>query len=370
MPSNFTWRSQEIGELHIDHNTGHFDFALPGFAAEATFHDRVPWNRAKPDVDGPEGWLGHTPLLPCRYFVYSLASRTSYRLRIRNNNNRGGGASGATSAGGVGSSASPVVSSAGPAATSPPSNAPPELLKPAMAGAGGSGGGGGGGGGGMGVFGVGGGRTEVISGRGFAHLESNYGNHFPRGWIWVNCIAPHREVKLVMVGGKFEIGPAAPTTWVIGYRSPRFHWNMRTTDLDVVQADVDYSARSLRLVARSRCGACIDVGGGWSVGGDLEKKVRARILTHTCTPQPPGRKPQIGKHRLEVNVTAPESSFGSPIYVPTPTGFSCLPGCRESFTARARIKAVDASTAPEIALTEEHDVELAALEFGGDLQRL
>jgi hypothetical protein len=34
-----------------------------------------------------------------------------------------------------------------------------------------------------------------------------------------------------MVGGKFEIGPMAPTTWVIGYRSPRFNWDFRTTDL-------------------------------------------------------------------------------------------------------------------------------------------
>ena len=97
------------------------------------------------------------------------------------------------------------------------------------------------------------------------------------------------------------------------------------------------------------------------------------LVSHThshLTPPTINHDPPTGKHRLEVNVTAPESSFGSPIYVPTPSGFSCLPGCRESFTARARIKAVDESTAPEIALTEEHEVELAALEFGGDLQRL
>lgn len=30
-----------------------------------------------------QGWLGMTPLLPCRYFVHSLASKTSYALRIR-----------------------------------------------------------------------------------------------------------------------------------------------------------------------------------------------------------------------------------------------------------------------------------------------
>ncbi len=277
MPSNFTWRSQEIGELHIDHNKGHFDFALPGFAAEATFHDRLPWNRAKPDVDGPEGWLGHTPLLPCRYFVYSLASRTSYRLRIRNRT--GGGSSGAGGGGGA-ASANPVWGPPTAPAFATGAAADPKVAMAGSSGnSGSSGGSGAGGGGGMGMFGVGGGRTEVLSGRGFAHLESNYGNHFPRGWIWVNCISPHRDVKLVMVGGKFEIGPAAPTTWVIGYRSPRFQWNLRTTELDVIKADVDYSTRSLYLVARSRCGAshrtglvldclnCVDRYTGAAAGG-------------------------------------------------------------------------------------------------------
>ena len=76
-----------------------------------------------------------------------------------------------------------------------------------------------------------------------------------------------------------------------------------------------------------------------------------------------------GRHRLEIKVTAPEGSFGSPIYVPTESGFSCIPGCRESFTATAVIKAYD-STSAQIILTEEHEIELAALEFGGALQKL
>jgi hypothetical protein len=70
-----------------------------------------------------------------------------------------------------------------------------------------------------------------------------------------------------------------------------------------------------------------------------------------------------------VEVCAPEGSFGSPIYVPTPTGFSNIPGCRESFTAKAFIRAYDTSS-PRMKVTEEHEIELAALEFGGDMQRL
>lgn len=54
VPSNFTWRSEEVGELHIGGNEGHFDFTLPGIAAVATFHDRVPWCEKRPDMGGPE----------------------------------------------------------------------------------------------------------------------------------------------------------------------------------------------------------------------------------------------------------------------------------------------------------------------------
>lgn len=273
VPSNFTWRSEEVGELHIGGNEGHFDFTLPGIAAVATFHDRVPWCEKRPDMGGPEGWLGSTPLLPCHYFVHSLASRTTYRLRLRNK---------------------PSSSS-----SSPPSPPP----------------------------------SSHLSGQGYAHMESNYGNHFPSGWLWCNAVSPQREVKLLMVGGKFEIGPTAPTTWIVAFRSPRFEWTFRTTDLDKITARLDYSTRTLRLEARSRC----------------------------------------GRRRIEVMMVAPPGSFGPPLYVPTRRGFSCLPGCRESFTATAHIKAVDEGGrggGRRIVLEEVCEVPLAALELGGALQRL
>ena len=158
-----------------------------------------------------------------------------------------------------------------------------------------------------------------------------------------------------MVGGRFEIGPTSPRTWVIGYRSPRFQWNFRTTDLDCVTSIVNYSQRSLTLTAESRCGM-------WPI---IEYDV-SKLMVHcmyvcmyVCT---------TGRHRLEVTIKSPEGSFGPPIYVPTHSGFSCIPGCRESFTATANVKAYDTSSA-KIVLSEEYEIELAALEFGGNLQR-
>jgi hypothetical protein len=54
VPSNFTWKSADIGELRVEGNRGRFDFRLPGFAAAGTFHDRVPWSSGRPNSAGPE----------------------------------------------------------------------------------------------------------------------------------------------------------------------------------------------------------------------------------------------------------------------------------------------------------------------------
>ena len=54
IPSNFTWRADGIGELHIEDRRGRLDFSLPGLSAQATFQDRVPWYKDSPDSAGPE----------------------------------------------------------------------------------------------------------------------------------------------------------------------------------------------------------------------------------------------------------------------------------------------------------------------------
>lgn len=220
-------------------------------------------------LPGIQGWLGRTPLLPCRYFVHSLASRTTYSLRLRPR--------------------PPSLATS----TRPPTH---------------------------------------LAGQGYAHMESNHGNCFPSAWIWCNAIGPDRAVSLLMVGGKFEIGPSAPTTWILTLRSPRFNWVFRTTDLDEVNAHLQYTTGTLQVQARSRC----------------------------------------GRRRLTVSLCAPVGSFGAPIYVPTAQGFSCQPGCRESFTGKAIIRAVDEGEGGggRIVREETHEVPLAALELGGEMQRL
>lgn len=36
-----------------------------------------------------------------------------------------------------------------------------------------------------------------MHGRGYAHMECNYGKHFPAGWVWAQAVSPLRDVKLV-----------------------------------------------------------------------------------------------------------------------------------------------------------------------------
>ncbi len=71
-----------------------------------------------------------------------------------------------------------------------------------------------------------------------------------------------------------------------------------------------------------------------------------------------------------IDIFAPPGSFGPPIYVPTPAGFSNCPGCSESFTARARIRAIQGGEKDKLRIVEEHWLDLCALEFGGNMRRV
>ena len=46
-----------------------------------------------------------------------------------------------------------------------------------------------------------------------------------------------------------------------------------------------------------------------------------------------------GRRRLSLSLAAAPSSFGAPIPVPTPQGFSAQPGCRESYAATLQLAA-------------------------------
>lgn len=76
-----------------------------------------------------------------------------------------------------------------------------------------------------------------------------------------------------------------------------------------------------------------------------------------------------GTRRLELLLAAPPATFGDPIPVPTPNGFSAVPGCRESMRAAAHLTAwARADRASPFEVRLRLDIPLAVLEFGGTHQ--
>jgi hypothetical protein len=56
----FTWSADGIGALTITKAGGSMKFTVPEVSIAAEFSGRRPWSVAKPNDDGPEGWLRKT----------------------------------------------------------------------------------------------------------------------------------------------------------------------------------------------------------------------------------------------------------------------------------------------------------------------
>ncbi len=71
----------------------------------------------------------------------------------------------------------------------------------------------------------------VITGRGYAHLEKNWQNEFPEGWVWAEGIAAGNQAQFaasvadVKLFEGFVFQP-----WIVGFRSPRVQWDFRFSD--------------------------------------------------------------------------------------------------------------------------------------------
>jgi hypothetical protein len=76
---DFSIEFKDAGSFQVSPEGGSLNFTVPGLSVHADFNDRKPWSRGKPNSKGPEGWLPGW-LLPCHYFVHTLASPASYCL--------------------------------------------------------------------------------------------------------------------------------------------------------------------------------------------------------------------------------------------------------------------------------------------------
>lgn len=169
------------------------------------------------------------------------------------------------------------------------------------------------------------GERTLAKGSALAHIERNWGDTFPVGWVWAQAAARDGAAFLVLTGGRFIIGPLTTDSYVIGLRAPAqgLFWDFRSTDLD-------------RVV-------------------DVRRPCEGTLFLNATS--------RGGRRRIELLLAAPPGSFGEPIAVPTPQGFSAAPGCVEAYGAVAHLAAWEHE-----ALRLRVDIPLAVLEFGGSYQ--
>lgn len=83
---NVTWVSNKFGFLNLMDNSSSFDLSIGKLRVACNITDRRAWDSDDPYRGGPEGWLGRTGLLPCRYFVHSTGSPTEYTATVLKDN--------------------------------------------------------------------------------------------------------------------------------------------------------------------------------------------------------------------------------------------------------------------------------------------
>jgi len=192
-PTNVTWAAAGLGSFTLEEGRFSADFKLGAVGLKLQGGGRRPWS-GKDSLDGPEGWLGYTTLLPCHYFVHSVGSPCRYWL---------------------------TLPGAGP-------------------------------GPGLGL-GLGALWRRRLEGQGFTHVEGNHGTFFPKGWCWAQAVSADNDASLSLVLGEFDIGPARPLSVVLYCRTRRHGtFIFRTTDLDRVSIKaLDCVAGRVELIASS-----------------------------------------------------------------------------------------------------------------------
>lgn len=173
-------------------------------------------------------------------------------------------------------------------------------------------------------------RSTGRGGRGVAHIERNYGEAFPSGWVWAQACTEGGTLCLVLTGGLFVVGPLTTRTYILALRgqpansTATLDWTFRTTDADRVS--------------------------------EVREACQGRLLLNATSLD--------GRRRAALRITAPVGTFGDRLLVPTDGGFSDQPGCRESYDATVAL--VAHGRAP--GLDVEATFPRAALEFGGTWQ--
>jgi len=80
-PAIFEFAAPTLGTLLVNDSLATLDFDFGNLSVSANLSRRVPWDPKEPNGAGPEGWIGHiSKVLPCNYFVQTLASEVVYSI--------------------------------------------------------------------------------------------------------------------------------------------------------------------------------------------------------------------------------------------------------------------------------------------------
>ena len=78
-----------------------------------------------------------------------------------------------------------------------------------------------------------------VAGRGFAHLEKNWGVSFPESYVWMQAQQVESGKTIALAGGRpFNIAGLKPEAWLIGYRSKLYNHNFGPQNVGTVFSSV------------------------------------------------------------------------------------------------------------------------------------
>lgn len=162
-----------------------------------------------------------------------------------------------------------------------------------------------------------------LKGTGFAHQETNWGEAFPKAYVWAQGCSPDGQIRFALAGGILPVGQTFHEGWLLGLRAPGLHWDFRpqipgtsfTTHINACKGQFSMTARSMLQT-------------------------------------------------VEINVSADPSTF-APLAIPTHHGFAR--DTIQSFSAEATICAYRCGLTGRT-LVESLRLTNVAIEFGGDFR--
>lgn len=72
----------------------------------------------------------------------------------------------------------------------------------------------------------------VMRGEGYAHQEKNWGDSFPKKWIWMQGIHSDNQAQIAMAGGIVRIAGIDIEKWVLAYKAPGLDITFETDQMN------------------------------------------------------------------------------------------------------------------------------------------